>query len=104
VIAVVGERDLQNFAGDHDEVTDVSVAPPPSGPEDFPDSLSAEQTVTYLRSILHRVREVEAAIDALVEVDPFEEGEAEDLRQEIRRRLLRAAEPYRPYNPARHNI
>lgn len=100
--SVTGEPGPQNFAGDHEKVTtvEVVVAPQPSLPGDLPDSLSPEQALTYLRTILQHVREIEAAIDRLVCIDPLQDGEAEDLRQEIYRRLRRAAEPYRPYDPA----
>lgn len=101
---VTAERDLQNFAGHHEKVTTVGVIVPrlPSAPGDLPDTLSPEETLVYLRAILQRAREIEAAIDSLVGVDPFQKGEAEDLRREIYRRLRRAAEPYRPYDPGRH--
>lgn len=105
VAAAVEERDLQNFTGDHEQVTTVGVViePVQSLPRELPDSVSAAEVLAYLRSILQRVREVEAAIDSLVGVDQFQEGEAENLRQEIHRRLLRAAQPYRPYVSARRN-
>jgi hypothetical protein len=101
VAATVEERDLQNFAGNHGQVTGVVVESAPGLPGELPDSVSSTEVLAYLRSILHRVREVEAAIDSLVSVDPFQDGEAEALRQEIHQRLLRAAQPYRRFVPTR---
>jgi hypothetical protein len=99
------ESGLQNFAGDHGEVTavgaEVASADADAIGNPFTESLSPESVIRYLQVILHKVREIEDAIDSLIGVDPFYDGEAEDLRQEIRRRLLRAAEPYRPYVPSK---
>lgn len=106
VAAAVEARDLQKIAGDHGQATMVGavIEPPQTLPGELPDSVSSESVLAFLRSILQRVREVEAAIDGLVGVDPFQEGEAEDLRREIHRRLLRAAEPYRPYTLGKRRI
>ena len=102
-VIVVEEQNLQNFAGSHEQITTAGVVieQAPSLPGQLPDWVSPEEVLAYLRSILLRVREVEAAIDNLISVDPFQAGEAQELRQEIYRRLLRAAEPYRPYVPTR---
>ncbi|MEV6013200.1 hypothetical protein AB0M29_41360 [Streptomyces sp. NPDC051976] len=97
--------DLQNFTEGHEHVTEPSgleTPPPPrlSGSRDnSSDSPSPQNIIHSLEAILQKVRDVEEAIDCLAAVDPFHDGLAEDLRREIHRRLLRAAEPYKPFHP-----
>jgi hypothetical protein len=98
------ETGLQNFAGDNGRVTaigiEVTLTDASADRDYFSESPSPESVIRFLKLILHKVRDVEDAIDSLIGVDPFHDGETEDLRQEIHRRLLRAAEPYKPYTPS----
>lgn len=105
VATVEEEPGLQSFAGDHGQVTAGVVVDPAPGrlPGELPDLVDPSEILAYLRSILHRVREIELAIDRLVEVDPYQEGEAQELRREIHQRLLRAARPYRDFVPSRRS-
>lgn len=96
-----GEAVLQNFGGDHGEVTALGAeipAPDPSGTPDYSsESPSPEAVIRILKHIRQKVQDVEDAIESLAVVDPSDDGEAEDLRQDIRQRLLSAAEHYKPF-------
>jgi hypothetical protein len=98
---------LQNFTEGHKLVTgnvsgETSPLADTKGSRVYSsESLSPETLIRMLSVILQQVREVEDAIDSLVAVDPFLDGEPEELRMEIHRTLLRAAEPYKPHKPSR---
>jgi hypothetical protein len=94
--------DLQNFAEDHRAQPSVPGTPPAGALPDDDHTLNSPgpgQMISILENVLRLVTQVEQAIEDAACCDPFEHGRADELRQEIHQRLVRAAQFYRTSAP-----